>query len=74
VGLDELCPRGQYCERPEGACTSRRPGVCTKKPEMCPHIYLPVCGCDAKTYANSCEAARAGVTVARKGPCAPRRP
>ena len=46
-------------------------GKCTKKPEICPHLVAPVCGCDQQTHNNACEAARAGVSVASKGACKP---
>ena len=35
----------------------------------CPYIWKPVCGCDRKTYANECEASRAGVTKWTSGAC-----
>ena len=36
---------------------------------ICPFIYAPVCGCDAVTYTNSCEADAAGVTQYVNGEC-----
>ena len=36
---------------------------------VCIEIYEPVCGCDGKTYPNSCYAAKAGVTKWTPGEC-----
>jgi hypothetical protein len=62
-----------YCHYADGECSSiaDAAGTCTKRPEMCTTIYQPVCGCDGKTYGNSCEAAREGVSVAAQGECKP---
>ncbi|MCW5202513.1 hypothetical protein VU10_00890 [Desulfobulbus sp. US1] len=64
------CPSGQYCDFGRGQCNMLdAQGTCKTRPEMCPRIYKPVCGCDGRTYGNRCEAQRAGATIRHKGPC-----
>lgn len=46
-------------------------GTCQKPAEVCPAVDEPVCGCNLRTYANSCEASRARVSVYAAGPCPP---
>jgi hypothetical protein len=43
-----------------------------RRPEVgCPDALKQVCGCNGKTYRNSCEADREGVTYYSPGKCLP---
>jgi predicted secreted protein len=65
------CAAGTYCEFTAAqACgMADQQGTCQKKPEFCPEVYSPVCGCDGKEYGNSCFANAAGTSVAHEGKC-----
>jgi hypothetical protein len=65
-----VCSRGEYCFYKGGTCgIADMQGICKPRPKRCHRIYNPVCGCNGKTYPNSCEAERAGVSVKHPGKC-----
>lgn len=66
------CAAGSYCDYPATAScgAADQMGTCETKPDFCPAVILPVCGCNGKTYNNGCEANRAGVSAHASGPCA----
>jgi hypothetical protein len=65
------CATGEFCNFPRSAqCgAADAPGTCAKQTQICPDIYLPVCGCDGTTYPSECSANAAGVSAASDGPC-----
>ncbi|RYE87636.1 MAG: hypothetical protein EOO75_14220, partial [Myxococcales bacterium] len=56
------CEADQFCLYSEG-CSQAWVGCGTRPTGDCPQTGPVACGCDGKTYANECEARRAGVTA-----------
>jgi hypothetical protein len=65
------CADDLWCEFDAGVCSSIADGTgtCRKKPQACTDIYLPVCGCDNKTYGNDCDRQSQGVSKLHDGAC-----
>ncbi|WP_437624799.1 hypothetical protein [Sorangium sp. So ce1151] len=70
-GPAPVCAAGLYCSyTPEDVCGwADASGLCAERPASCAEVYLPVCGCDNRTYANACKAAMGGVAVYAHGEC-----
>ena len=65
------CNADQWCDFPETTVCGipDQFGACRPRPEICTELFMPVCGCNAKTYSNACRAAADGVDVAHMGAC-----
>ncbi|MEM1025642.1 MAG: Kazal-type serine protease inhibitor domain-containing protein [Myxococcota bacterium] len=66
----QSCEADEYCAFVGELCDwADAEGTCQPRPEVCPGVVDPVCGCDNRTYGNLCEARAAGVDAAYPGPC-----
>ncbi len=61
------CSSADYCAKADSDCNGI--GSCMAKPQFCPQLAKPVCGCNKKTYINYCYAQQAGTNVAYNGAC-----
>jgi hypothetical protein len=71
--LGNTCTQDEYCAYQEGEMcgAADASAFCASRPGACDAQYAPVCGCDMKTYGNSCEAAMAGTGIMYNKACPP---
>ena len=61
----QTCAATEYCSFTDAAMCgyADQQGTCTARPQICPALFLQVCGCNGQTYGNYCYAQRAGTSV-----------
>ena len=65
-----ICQPDLHCMPAAGACNVPDvPGVCEVTPTGCSREFVPVCGCDGKTYNNDCLRRAERVALAHPGAC-----
>lgn len=65
------CAANEYCAyMPGQACgAADASSTCQARPDNCTDIYMPVCGCDQKTYPSACDANAHGQGIMSLGAC-----
>jgi hypothetical protein len=64
------CDGALWCDHQAGMCNvADVAGKCVAVPEICTQIFMPVCGCNNKTYSNDCMRQAAKVAKKSDGAC-----
>ncbi len=64
------CDAGLWCFVRAGRCgVMDASGTCIRLPEVYNKAFIPVCGCDGKTYGNDCERQQAKAQKNYNGAC-----
>lgn len=67
---DCSCGPDEYCSLPVGLCDVPELGTCTPIPDLiCTAQFIPVCGCDGRTYGNACSARASGMSIDFESSC-----
>ena len=69
--LSLKCATDEWCSyaQPNLCGAQGQTGACEKRPSVCTMDFVPVCGCDGRTYPNRCGAYSAGMNIAYAGTC-----
>jgi len=64
------CDKGLWCDPDPGNCGGADiSGKCVEISDACTREFIPVCGCNDKTYGNDCERQAARVAKKSDGEC-----
>ena len=64
------CGSNEFCDFGRNSCgATDEQGTCRARPQSCPDLFAPVCGCDGVVHSNECDANAAGTDVSAIGSC-----